>query len=479
MKIIRLISVCLAAILCLSSCGIIIINDIDGKKTETTAGTETDPATETDDTKEIVIDKETSDEIKAEANAALEALDTIKLLGMRLLIASVDDTFYGGDGTATLLTSDRIERANKTAEKLDGDLHVVTYSEEELYQKLSEAVSRGEYFADILAVPQRLVGKLASDGLIKSLRTIAGFDLKADYFCTDATQAFSAGHALYALAGEGSFEPEKLYCVYFNRELAKSLGYDMYSLVSDGDWTLEKYAECAAAATGAEKKSALLPLGQNYKRMLLLGSGFDFTTNATDKTPAANTFSDEYRALVELLASVENVLPAQGARDAFLSGESLFYIDTVSSAAVMADSELVWGMLPFPKYKKEAEYKTYTSPNAVVFCIPVGAADEKSSGDFIEAICAASKGYIKYDYIYYNMLNVLRDNGSVNSLNIIINSPNYDFVTAAQTGYPTLYANTAEAFDELVSGALSFDEYKEKETEVAQYLAKWFPVTNK
>lgn len=473
-----IISLCLAVLLCFSSCGIIVINNIDGKKTETSAPADTETAEETGGVKEIDIDKKTSDEMKAEAKSALDGLDTIKHLGLRILIAAVDDTFYGGDGSATLLSSDRVERVKNTEEKLDASLHVVTYTDEELVQNLTDAVSKGEYFADVLAVPQRLVGALASEGLIKSLRTVAGMDLKADYFCKDATEAFSAGHSLYALSGEGCFEPEKLYSVYFNRELAKSLGYDMYSLVSSGEWTLEKYAECAAAAKAAGKLSAALPAKNNYKRMLFTGSGMDFTSNGTDKTPAANTFSDAYKETVGLLAALDDAAMT-GAQDKFLSGDALFYIDTVSSAANMASSELVWGMLPFPKYSREAEYMTYTSPDAVVFCIPVGAADEKSSGDLIEALCAASKSYIKYDYIYYSMLNVLRDNGSVNSLNIIINNPNYDFVTAARSGYPTLYANTAGAFDELVSGSLSFDEYKEKETEVAEYLAKWFPITNK
>ena len=39
--------------------------------------------------------------------------------------------------------------------------------------------------------------------------------------------------------------------------------------------------------------------------------------------------------------------------------------------------------------------------------------------------------------------------------------------------------NTAAAFDKLVNGTLTFNEYREKETEVKEYLEKWFPVRNK
>lgn len=479
MKSIKAAALLLSLILCLSSCGIIIINDTPGKKPVTT-DTETEPAgTETDDPKEIILDKKTSDEMKAQAKETLENLNTLKLSGMRLLIASVDDTFYGGDGSATLLTSDRVERVNAVAAKLDADLSIVTFSGDELCERLTAAKENSEYFADVLAVPARLVGRLVNDGLIKSIRTVANMDLKADYFDSDAMKAFSAGHALYALTGEGCFEPEKLYCLYFNRELAKSLGYDMYSILYSGDFTLEKYAECAKAAEAAGKVSAALADGGSYKKMLLTGSGFDYTENGTDKVPAANTFTDEYKALTELFAALPAAEGNENAKEKFLNGEALFYIDVISEAGSMSTSSLAWGMLPFPKYSKDAEYKTYISPEATVFCVPVGAADDRSSGDFIEAICAASQGYIKYDYIYYNMLNVLRDNGSVNSLNIIINNPNYDFAPSMRDGYPTMYANTVTAFEELVSGELTFEVYKEKETDVAEYLAKWFPITNK
>lgn len=479
MKALKVLSLCLAILLCLSSCGIIIINDQPGKNPVTT-DTETEPeGTETSDPKEIILDKKTSDEMKEQAKATLDGLSTLKLNGMRLLIAAVDDTFYGGDGSATLLTSDRVERAKAVAGKLDADVSVVTFSDEELCKRLTDTVGENRYFADVLAVPARLVGRLVNDGLIKSIRTVANMDLKAGYFDPDAMKAFSAGHCLYALTGEGCFEPEKLYCVYFNRELAKSLGYDMYSLLSSGKFTLEKYAECAAAAEAAGKASAVLSDRAGYKKMLLTGSGFDYTENGTDKVPAANTFSDGYKALTELFASLPDAQATADAKETFLEGGSLFYIDTVAAAETMSTSELAWGVLPFPKYSGEAEYKTYISPEATVLCIPVGAADDRSSGDFIEALCAASEGYIKYDYIYYNMLNVLRDNGSVNSLNIIINNPNYDFAPSMKDGYPTLYANTVTSFEQLISGRLTFEEYKEKETDFAEYLAKWFPVTHK
>ncbi len=479
MKKFKLLALFISVLLCLQSCGVIVINDSHTETSAEMTDTETDTATETEEPNEIIIDKKTSDSMKKNALEMLDQLDTVNAAGMHVLIATTDKLFYEGDSSFTPLTSDRVVRIEKIEEKLGTSVTVIKYSEQELYDKLYAAAKSKNYFADVLAVPVSLVGKLASDGLVKSLRAVAGLDLKADYFNKDSMAALSGGHSLYALSGEGCFEPEKMYCVYFNKEIAKKLGLDLYSLVSEGKWTLEAYARCVSAAASAGNGAAVMKNAENYKKMLLTGSGFDYADSGTDKTPAANTFSEEYENIVKLLAALPEAVGSSSPSDAFLSGSSLFYIDTVFSAEKMSDSSLVWGMLPFPKYSEEAGYSTYISEDATVLCVPVYAADERLSADLIEALNASSVDYIKYDYIYHNMLDVLRDNGSVNSLNIIINNPNFDFVTAMRSGFPTLYANTAGVFDDLLSGKLSFEEYKEREPEVIEYMEKWFPVKYK
>ena len=496
MKKFRLFAALIAALLCLQSCGIIVINDIDGKSADETTAEETDLTTDTAEVKEIIIDKQTLAEMKNKAEEALNGLDTEDYAGIRVFIAATDTLFYEGDGSRTPLTSDRVIRVKKISDKLHADVNIISMSEDELYEKLKESVNNREYFADVIAVPSRLVGKLASDGLIKSLRTVPGLDLKADYFDSKAMAAFAGGHALYAAVGEGCFEPEKLYCVYFNKEMAKELGYDFYALVSGGEWTLEKYAECAAAAEAAGYKSVVMNNPGKYKKMLITGSGFDFVSSGVDTPPNANTFGEEYERKVKLIADLPDAARTSNAKEEFLSGKALFYIDTLFAAdesdpeetetvnveeekKKMMNSELVWGMLPFPKYNKETEYGTYISEDAVVLCVPTYASDDRLSGDLMEAFLASSIDYIKYNYIYHSMLDVVRDNGSVNSLNIIMNNPNYDFVLNMRSGFPTLYANTAGAFEDLLSGKLSFEEYKEREPDVIEYMEKWFPVTNR
>jgi ABC-type glycerol-3-phosphate transport system substrate-binding protein len=479
MKKLSVIAALLALLLITSSCGIIITRDskIPAKAAENTDDTVTANAGTKPPYEHGEFATTSADELKKEAGDSLRSLSVVSAKGTRLVVAAVDGTFLTGDGTETVLSSDRVERFSAVSEKLNADIDVKLFTESELTRQLSEAVADGVYFADVLAVPRGMVGYLASEGLIESLRTVPKFDMNAGYFSADSVSAMTAGHKVYGLSGEGCFEPEKTYAVYFNKELASSLGLDLYRLVSDGKWTLEAYENCVRKAAEAGKKPTAYSPSVNYNEFLLYGAGFDFTVNETDRTPAAATFDAAFEALCGKFASMTKTSASVDPAGEFLSGEALFLIDTLNAAEDMSASELVWGMLPSPKLDEESEYTSYAKDDAVVLCIPKYQGDLELSGDFIEALCASSYKYIKYKYLYHYLTQVLRDNGSVNSLQIILGAENYDFVDIMRSGFPTLYSNTAGAFADMVSGKLTFEEYMTRRTEVEEYLKKWFPVS--
>ena len=465
------------ALLFLSSCGLIIVNQSQAPaNTERTEQLQTtEPVTEPE-TRRPTVDTTSADELKNESDALLKGLSVVRAKGSRLVVATVDETFLMGDGSETKLTSDRVARLNALSEKLDADIDVKTFTESELKRQLAEAAAQGAYFADVLAVPQSMVGYLASEGLVESLRTVPKFDMSAEYFNADSVAAMTAGHYVYGAAGAGCFEPEKTYAVYFNKAMAKELGLDLYGLVFDGRWTLDEYEKAAEAAVSSGKKPAVCSPSVNINEVLLYGSGFDYTKNVTDRTPEAVTFDSGFSDLCLRFRNMAEAHASQNAKTEFLNGGALFLIDTLSAAEEMAASPLVWGLLPTPKLDEKSGYTSYLKNDAVVLCIPKYQGDLELSGDFIEALFASSYKYIKYDYLYHYFTKVLRDNDSVSTLKIILENENYDFVNIMRSGYPTLYGNTADAFTQLVAGTLTFEEYAEREEDVKEYLARWFPV---
>ena len=152
-----------ALIAVISSCGIIVINRKSG--TDTTSPF-TDPETtraETSPREEIPVDTRTSDSVKKDAEDALAGLDVVDMGGARILLCGTDLTFAEGDGEQTVLSSDRASRVAVLEKKFNAEISLIGFSEDELLSKLKDADKNGEYFADVIAVPARLVGQLVSE----------------------------------------------------------------------------------------------------------------------------------------------------------------------------------------------------------------------------------------------------------------------------------------------------------------------------
>lgn len=459
----------------LSSCGLIVINKTTPSDSDDTTSSSQSSGSASSDTTSPSDPDSPDRDYKAEARAAFDALSVTDMSGVRFVIACVDPTFLTGDAGETVLSSDRVSRIALLEEKFNTKLSVKSYTEEDLYTGISASYLSGEYFADLLALPQSRVGVFATDGLLMNLRSVPGFHLDNAAFNQSSIYSLSAGHLVIGLSGEGAFEPEKLNGLYFNRDVAGALGLDdIYDIVKAGAWTLDRYALCVRTASDGEKKTAVYNGDLNLA--LLLSSGFSFTENGIDKTPTANTFSQSFSDLVALFSALPEQEQTDDAQAAFLAGDTLFYAGSLTDAAALANSSFNWGLIPFPKGDAEAEYSSSASSGAVIFCIPAGTGTGEAGGDFITALCVLSADYIKYDFLKHNMYYVLRDNTSVNNMLTIINGVYYDFSMMISSGYKTLYADTIASFGQLTSGELSYEEYSKRQEEFKDYLKYWFPV---
>lgn len=469
MKKYRLLAILFACVIILQSCGIITVPETSEKETTDDAVTDT-KAPE----KEPVIDTRTSAELKVEADKALAELQVTDASGMRLTVAVTDSTFISGDGEETALTSDRVTRIAKIENKLHASISVQTYTIDNLIKNLRAAAKKKETFADVIAIPLSYVGQLASEGLIKSVRYVPRFNIDGKGYYDDGMEALTAGNELYGVIGDGVFEPEKIYGIYYNKTVAEELGINLNKCFTNGDFTVDKFSYYLRLASEKGYSGIVVKTGFPFKRAILSGSGYDFTVNKLDKTPHFDTFTEDFEMMCRTLKYMPDADYSTAPRVAFSLGKTLFMIDTVDKAEIMADSIYKWGLLPFPRKDENAAYSAYISDNATVLCIPVYASDDETAGDFIEALNAASYGYIKYDYIYHNMLHVLPDNYSVNSLNYIINNVNYDFCTCFSSGYPKLKELSLTEFDNVMEAKTSLKEHMNKEDAAELYLREIF-----
>lgn len=104
----------------------------------------------------------------------------------------------------------------------------------------------------------------------------------------------------------------------------------------------------------------------------------------------------------------------------------------------MTNSAADWGILPLPKEEERDEYRTLIANTEAVFAVPKNHTNGEFAAITLSYLNAASYGYIYDEYVNYNMLHILRDNESVNMLDMILDTPAFDFAFAFGNAYPTI-----------------------------------------
>ena len=130
--------------------------------------------------------------------------------------------------------------------------------------------------------------------------------------------------------------------------------------------------------------------------------------------------------------------------------------DMIDKCDVLADIGTDWGLAPMPKYdKSQKEYISPLKSDAPVFSALVNTTDFGNSGLILEALNEASYEYI--DDIYFSELRDwrLRDNSSVNTLGVILDSQRTDFTKLMSSGFTNLAAATCEAVRSAVTSTSS------------------------
>ena len=87
-------------------------------------------------------------------------------------------------------------------------------------------------------------------------------------------------------------------------------------------------------------------------------------------------------------------------------------------------------------------YRTLIANTEQVFAIPAGHTNSDYAAMTLAALNAASCGYLYDEYVNYHMLHTLRDNASVNMLDRILDTAEFDFALAFGNAYPDIANGT-------------------------------------
>lgn len=474
----------IALLLCvataMSSCGIIIIND--GKpSSDVTVPAETTAPPKNEVTGPVIDKSPTLDYIE-QSKEYLAALDSYDFGGDTILIRGIGAEKLGGvnaSSAGTIISLNKGKRNTAVQEAANATLSYMDFSvtegdlEKAFVDEFKKAIKAGEKYADMVVIPQGLVGTLAIADTLLDVTTLSCNYAEQPYFDYAAMQA-SGGGKLYAVAGDATCDPDYLYGVYFNKALIENAGLaSPYVLAESGEWTFDKYLEymntVGASEHGIENLSLHCFNEANYADVLYAAAGYNMLNSAYGAVPTVTlptddsmAFLDKIKALFGLKTQWKSSDNEDNPEDAFSSGDMLFYIAPLSRSNALSTATYDWGVVPVPKKDAEQKnYRTLADFDMPMIVIPKTTENIEATSYLVNAYFAASYKYLATAYAENQMSYFLRDSQAINMVYTIANSAVYDGAYMYGKAYSNVSNATYTSLRSVAGGKSNMQNYYE------------------
>jgi hypothetical protein len=231
--------------------------------------------------------------------------------------------------------------------------------------------------------------------------------------------------------------------IYYNRDIADNNGLpDVYQMVRDGEWTLDKMIELSNAVVSDLNGDSKMNLNDQYGIIgqegwplisFLYGCDQYVTSFDESGAPVIALKNERTVQIVEKMYSLfceGNRAFTSGVNDRYIEFErfhALFYTLSLSSMEQYRETEVNYGILPFPKLDTNQE--NYVSLNWTgLQCIPVTCKNAQMTGMVSELLASESRKQVLP--AYFDVLlagKIARDADTKEMLDIIFSTCVYDF----------------------------------------------------
>ncbi|MDD4774764.1 MAG: hypothetical protein PHZ09_14375, partial [Eubacteriales bacterium] len=275
---------------------------------------------------------------------------------------------------------------------------------------------------------------------------------------------------LYFITGDISvMDNEGTWCVLFNKKLAEEYNVgDLYELVDDGTWTMDRMHQTASAVASDLDGDGLMTIDDRWglltERFNTYGfwvGGGNKIADIDDNTPVATMYNERSDSMLEKVLALqldkEVTFPSVNAPDytaftnIFTEGNGMFLYCSMLMITNFRTSDTDFGILPAPKYDEAQSgyYNTYSHINLTAYSVPVTSEDTSRTGAIMETMAVISK--YKLTPAYYDVSlkgKFIRDNESEKMLDLILATRNYDIGSVLNAGGAVdMLMNAGDAFD--------------------------------
>jgi len=393
----------------------------------------------------------------------------------------------GGDAVfehytmATELNGDTLNdslfnRYQKVGNELNVEFDFLMEKASDAVNKLTSSVLAGDDSFQ-LAILQRAtqIAAMVGSGVLYNWNDLPYVDLAGEHWYSDAIDSLRVGDLVYYTYGD--IYPLSCHIFYYNKEIREAyLLDDPLDFVLDGSWTIDRMIGLSNAVSADIDGDGVLGVNDRYGmsfsstdtiNSLMYGMGIMLTERSADQVKLAEC--DEKRLAVfdkvhELFDS-ESCYKQTG-QVKLINGNVLFYNGSVHGARTYRDSEIEFGILPYPKYDESQEnYISFL--NTELMCVP-SSADTELCGATIQLL-AEESGEVKTAYYEYLLKEkVARDPQSAHVLDLIFDNAINDFLISFCGGMTNTYGIYRITSTLAMSGGTDYVSQFERYREGAQ-----------
>lgn len=323
---------------------------------------------------------------------------------------------------------------------------------------LKNSVLAGDLSYDLVWGPQADTVPLAAEGVYLDLADAEYIDYSKPWWNNSFMDEISVGNKRYLLAGDISLSMlSYMSCIYFNKERFENISgessEELYKLVLDGGWTMDKLAEyCRLSYSDLNGSSSpdeddaygMGAVTASTTDHMTFDSGVRFTKRDADGIPTLDVVNERSVRFVEKLYSLfyENegvrVYPAvqQSLRvdipNKLINGEMTFMCGYFYSANLLRDMKADYGIIPFPKLDETIDgYRSLVHDSAEL--VSVVSTCDKTDAVFAAIEALAAENYKTVTPAYYETAlktKYIRDDISGEIIDIIHDAGTTDFAYA-------------------------------------------------
>ncbi|MBQ7983852.1 MAG: hypothetical protein IJ302_09785 [Clostridia bacterium] len=361
----------------------------------------------------------------------------------------------------------------------------------EVSNEFRKLVMAAEDVVDLGMINAQGLPNLMGTGALVDLLTLPNIDFSHSWWDQNSRAELTMLDKMYAVTGDISlyisFAPISY---FFNKQLVETLGLeDPYTLVREGQWTLDKAIALSAEAAHDLNGDGTMTIDDRYGMLCesntltyaVHACGVSLTDKDADGLPVLNVDVERATALTETMVPFmndKNVTLMSNYQSGynntftelfmpmFRENRALFFSNQLLVALDLRNMDADFGILPPPKLDETQEdYMCSINDHWGTFIVmPVTNTEYEMTGHVVESMGFWGQQLIKPAFIDTTVRDkALRDEDSSEMIDIILNNRVYDLASFYNWGsINTMFASLATSPNKQYASELARIEKKTK-----------------